>query len=381
VDPLDRNILNCDERQFIQQDATVRLGSFGSAIQIFEKDPLNDKAHHRLMTAVRGNASVTWIDADVSSGSVTFACSSAGSTPGSFGECDLDHRISKTNDLEGTSTTRSTVDITLPEEPYAMAIDSGQKLLYTGHLRDGLVSAIDLSFDKPTLVGPFPGIFPGDANGSTGVTSLTLTAAGINTGRIYATSRFLPRAGSFAPISFGQVTGNPQTDNPNIFLANAGDVFVSPLAGSEIRGIQPIPLVQRTYLLQRTPPALVGFATGDPGSPNLPTDIIEMCSGPTFLHMYPPFSPGSQATNEVLFVSCFESGQVYVVDPYAARVLAIVEVGRGPAGLAFPPADQPGYAYVVGFGSNNVSVIDLRPGSDTLYHVIERIGFPYPVPR
>ena len=32
-DALDRNVLNCDERQFINTDATVRLGSFGSALQ------------------------------------------------------------------------------------------------------------------------------------------------------------------------------------------------------------------------------------------------------------------------------------------------------------------------------------------------------------
>jgi hypothetical protein len=250
VDALDRNILNCDERQFIQQNATVRLGSFGSAIQIFQQDSKNHPELQRLMTAVRGNASVTWIDADVSSGSVTFDCSSAGPTPGSFGECDLDHRVSKTNDLEGTTATqtptKSSVDITLPEEPYAMAIDSDQQLLYTGHLRNGFLSVIDLSQDKPQLVAPFPGIFPGDANGSTGVTSLTLTATKINDGRIYATSRFLPRAGAFAPISFGVPTGDPHQDNPNLFLANAGDVFVSPLAGSEIRGIQTIPLVKRT---------------------------------------------------------------------------------------------------------------------------------------
>jgi len=38
-------------------------------------------------------------------------------------------------------------------------------------------------------------------------------------------------------------------------------------------------------------------------------------------------------------------------------------------------------AYVVGFGDNNISVIDLRPGSTTEYHVVQRMGFPRVTPR
>jgi hypothetical protein len=36
---------------------------------------------------------------------------------------------------------------------------------------------------------------------------------------------------------------------------------------------------------------------------------------------------------------------------------------------------------VVGFGDNNISVVDLEPGSATEYHVIQRIGYPSTVPR
>ena len=80
------------------------------------------------------------------------------------------------------------------------------------------------------------------------------------------------------------------------------------------------------------------------------------------------------------FVSCFEAGEVYVVDPYTPQIISIIEVGRGPAGLAFSNESPPERAYVVGFGANNVSVIDLQPGP-TQYHVIQRIGFPSPTPR
>jgi DNA-binding beta-propeller fold protein YncE len=54
-------------------------------------------------------------------------------------------------------------------------------------------------------------------------------------------------------------------------------------------------------------------------------------------------------------------------------------VGRGPSGLVF---DKPRkVAYVVGFGDNNISVIDLMPGRTTEYSVIQRIGFPRTSPR
>jgi DNA-binding beta-propeller fold protein YncE len=103
--------------------------------------------------------------------------------------------------------------------------------------------------------------------------------------------------------------------------------------------------------------------------------------------MSPPYRPSGPNvgpdtdTNKRLFVSCFEAGEVYVVDPYLPQIISIIEVGRGPAGLAFSNESPPERAYVVGFGANNVSVIDLVEGSQTQFHVIERIGFPSPTPR
>jgi hypothetical protein len=62
-------------------------------------------------------------------------------------------------------------------------------------------------------------------------------------------------------------------------------------------------------------------------------------------------------------------------------------VGRGPSGLVFDDTllddgvTKRNVAYVVGFGDNNISVIDLKPGSPTEYHVVQRIGFPRVTPR
>jgi hypothetical protein len=49
--------------------------------------------------------------------------------------------------------------------------------------------------------------------------------------------------------------------------------------------------------------------------------------------------------------------------------------------MVFPKSDNERYAYVIGFGDNNLSVVDLQAGSPTEYHVIQRIGFPTEIPR
>jgi hypothetical protein len=405
-DALDHEVLDCDERQFVEKSATVRVGSFGSALarmKAIPEIPAMDGMVGRparapiLLAGVRGNDSITWIEETAAPDSIALGCA-PGSGPNAFVECDDVHRVTATTDPPGPTDISPTV--LLPEEPYALAVDDAQELLYVGHLRNGYLSSVNLATSTPKLIGPFPGIFPVDINGSAGVTSLTLTAQGINSGRVYAASRFVPRAGAFAPISFGptadpnqpsltpiQIEAAKADDNKDSFLTNAGDVFVSPLPGSEIRGIQVIPEMHRTFLLQRTPPVLLGFDTTNPGN-NVAADILEMCNGPTFLDVNPPYVPGDTRGNKMLFVTCFEAGEVYVVDPYVPQLVAIIEVGRGPSGLAFsPPAAPPAApdagarAYVVGFGSNNVSVIDLDSNSPTQYHVIQRIGFPNPVPR
>src|SRR4029078_418967 len=63
-DMLDRNVLNCDERGYIK--SAVKIGSFGSAIDVQQvtpgSDPAGDPRVSRLFVGVRGNASITWAD-------------------------------------------------------------------------------------------------------------------------------------------------------------------------------------------------------------------------------------------------------------------------------------------------------------------------------
>ena len=180
---------------------------------------------------------------------------------------------------------------------------------------------------------------------------------------LFASSRYVPQVaglGSTAqcPGMLREIAGYPNGNN-----------FNPPLVGSETRGIRFVN--GRAFVLQRSPPALVGFQ----GS--TPTDVLETCGSPTFLDKYPDESPDPPETR--LFVTCFADGEIYVYDPSIPRLVKTFLVGRGPSGLVF---DKPRkVAYVVGFGDNNISVIDLDHATETQYHVVQRIGFPRVTPR
>jgi hypothetical protein len=76
-----------------------------------------------------------------------------------------------------------------------------------------------------------------------------------------------------------------------------------------------------------------------------------------------------------IFVTCYDDGLIYVVDPVALNFSAI-DVGVAPTSLVFSQQD-PGIAYVASFFNSHLSVIDLRPGSPTENRVLLRIGLPH----
>jgi hypothetical protein len=187
---------------------------------------------------------------------------------------------------------------------------------------------------------------------------------------------------SMAPIGPSICAGDENDD----VIVPAGNTLNSNLAGSEMRGvefIEPLPgsqpnYAQRAFALQRQPPDLVAFdiATNESGATNAtPTDVIETCSGPTFLYQHDT----GAGEGPRLFVNCFDTGEVYVFDPSGPTLLTTFGVGRGPAGMVFDTARP--LAYVLDFSQNDVSVVDVSLGSPTQYHVVQRIGFPSVTPR
>jgi hypothetical protein len=403
----------------------VRIGSFSAAMVyqpvcdvggVAALDPSarcpqacapGDAGKGRLFIGVRGDSSLTWADLEASDqGTNPVIGCSATEPPGSFPACDSLHRVTSTDDGIGSATLAPQAQpIAVPDEPYALALDAVRQLLYVGHLRGDIAHAdtggislfdvVDPKTTPPSLIGVHGSIFPSDGNGLFGVTSLTRQDFGGNQGEMFATSRYLPRVGGVVPANIPINDCTSAISHAEIALVPTGDAFDTTLPGTETRGIQFLPDAPRIFVLQRVPPALIAFDVSTDslgGTIVAPTDVIETCAQPTFLQMHNPAGTGRR-----LFITCFETGQVYVIDPYVPRQTNVIEVGRGPAGLAFgpgpgqdpatTPADEGTRAYVVGFGDNNISVVDLAPSTDpdpnrsTQYHVIQRIGFPSTVPR
>jgi DNA-binding beta-propeller fold protein YncE len=81
-----------------------------------------------------------------------------------------------------------------------------------------------------------------------------------------------------------------------------------------------------------------------------------------------------EGRGERAYVTCFRDGQVWVIDPAAGAIEAIVNVGRGPHALGVA-ADRR-LLLVANFLEDTVSVIDLAPGSATENQVVLRLGRP-----
>ncbi|MDB4982149.1 MAG: hypothetical protein JWM82_2901 [Myxococcales bacterium] len=421
-DYLDRTVLDCDERKYVHGDSTIEIGSFaaGMEFQATEKSCFTDPAttrhqcshlcsadadggaaagaadvdagssadagvagegvtEGRLFIGVRGNSSLTYVDTqpDSTGAAPRLSCNTQKST--------------STKDSKDCSVANRVVDVTttltVPDEPYALHLDEDADLLYVGHLRGdiahpdtGGVSLFDVARPDPDLKGSPPrflhssrGFFPADQNGFFGVTSLTPGPGH----QLYATSRYVPMAVGLNAASQDDDGPLCSRDATKIFVSASAVTFTSPLVGGgELRGLQFVSPTQ-AFALQRVPPALVAFDVTGGILGNVPTGIVETCAAPTFLQAY------GGGTDSRLFVTCFEAGQVYVVDPSIPGVVAVIDVGRGPAGLVFSAAGtkSPARAYVVGFGHNNVSIVDLERGSPTQYHVIQKLGFPSVLPR
>jgi hypothetical protein len=422
-DRIDVNILNCDERAYIPGNASVRIGSFAAGVARQERTCptlARDQDGHpatcpnctdltnwpsgtpfpddRLYLSVRGDTSLTFVDVsrvdapDSVDPAPAFKCLESATQPtsGTFAVCNDAHRFTgHSPGLATLSPSANPPSIPLPNEPYALAIDYVAGLLFVGHLTGdtshgftGGYSVFDIAPtnaaatpDAPRFVAPFPSPFSANAGGLVGITTLSL-ANPDEDDIVFATSRYLPQVVGISTLADCPVGGLTR----DVVASPNGELYSTSLVGSETRGIAFAAIntsageITKPFVLQRNPPALVGF------DGTIPVSVLETCSSPTFLYK----NTAGEGLGDRLFVNCYDTGEVYVFDPSVPRLEATFQVGRGPAGMVFPPVppgEFPTVAYVVGFGDNNISVVDLQPGSYTEYHVIQRIGFPSEVPR
>ena len=347
IDPDRRETLECNERTFILPEAGARTGNFATDIAI--QDTNNGTL--RLIVPTRGDPSIAWLDFDGS----RLSCNTGAQ---GFELCDEGHRLAYVH---------NDPDLALvPDEPFDAYADSAGQYAVVTHLSTGAVTLIDSPIGGDAVVADvMTGLFASDPQGFRGSTGIS-ARPGAN-GIIYVGSRTEDRIQMMT-------VGRPVNDAPPYLVA--GNYFFLETVGdasgesSDSRGITFSPTGDRMYLINRRPPTLQIYdtsiaATGFPKNEGIAaTDICRQASTLAVL---------DTGDGERAYVTCFQDGQVYVVDPRGlATVEDIITVGRGPYSVVAAPNRKK--IYVTNFLEDTVVVIDASPTSPRYNRVVLRIG-------
>jgi DNA-binding beta-propeller fold protein YncE len=348
---VDRSVaytLVCNEREALLADATVRIGNFATKIAVQQ---LTDPGSWRLFAAVRGDPSITWIDYDLTSRDLD--CGDVGA---SYPECDDNHRLTQL---------RNDPDLSrIPDEPFSLYVDSQNGYVVATHLTSGAVSLTDAPADgsPPVLSDALGGLFAADPNtGVRGAAGVAGRLPGSAFDRIYVTSRSEARVQTL-------YVARPDGDLPVIVPA---DFFFMNrvLPSDDGRGIAFSASGERAFIINRDPPMLQIFDTapGEGGAPkNELLGAVELCQQASNLAV------ADMGRGERVYVACFQTGQLWVIDPQGAQLEAVVTVGRGPNDVVASTAH--GQIYVSNFLEDTVAVVDAGPGSVTENRVVLRLG-------
>jgi DNA-binding beta-propeller fold protein YncE len=348
-DPDRRETLGCArEADFILADAGARIGNFATDIAV--QDTGNGTL--RLIVPTRGDPSIAWLDFDGS----RLDCNPDGQ---GFELCDETHRLTYVHDNPEAGL--------VPDEPFDVYADSAGQYAIVTHLTNGAITLVDSPVGRnATVADVMTGLFAADPlSGLRGATGVAVRPG--NSGIIYVASRSEDRVQMLT-------VGRPVNNAPPYLLA--GNYFFLETVGEgsgesiDTRGVVFSPSGDRMYLINRRPPSLQIFdtsisATGFPHNKGVgATDICRQSSTLAVL---------DAGDGERVYITCFQDGQVYVVDPRGlGSVEQIITVGRGPYAVVAAPNRKK--VYVTNFLEDTIVVIDASPTSPMYNRVVMRIG-------
>lgn len=367
-----RETLSCDDAGlFLTKGAGVRIGNFATDIAMQD---FGTKI--RLIVPTRGDPSIAW--ADYVDERLTCTSGSAG-----FALCDDAHRL---------AIVRNDPDILpIPDEPFGVFADPGppgsggdfgRGFAMVTHLTDAAVTLIDSPANGNAQIADVAkNLFAADpTTGLRGATGITGRPVGVDGDLVYVGSRSEDRIQTFT-------VGRPVNDALPYLLPSAffflDSVGGNPGVGSssDTRGMQFSPTGDRLYVVNRRPPSLSIFDTsiGAGGSPlNVPSGASDICRQASTLKVF------DAGAGERAYVTCFQDGQIYVVDPRGqSQVEDIITVGRGPYSVTAasyqpmnPMLPQRSLLFVSNFLEDTIAVVDVTPTSANRNRVVLRIGKP-----
>jgi len=332
----------CPAREFIRASATRKINPFAVDLAIAQYPN-----RERVYVIVRGDGSLTWLDATADGG---LDCGGEG---GPASVCDDAHRA-------GVDTAQSPVGARLPPDPSSISVDPQRGWVVVSHQSvDPAFARASLFRDPsfaagqgvggPTLLNVVGGLGPGLSD----LALLGRDPADPTRSTWVSTSR------SEASLTFLQAyPGNPQLGDALPFLYRSASARVEGLStGANNRSV----LLDRTrpgraYLVSRAPEALLTVQF-DPLAPTRiqVVDAVPLPPGPSRLAYVPGARP-------MVMVVSFDARQATLVDLGAQRVVGQVFTNRGPHTVVVDT--QAPWAYILDFLDAAVEVIDLRPEVD-----------------
>lgn len=372
-----QELLECDERYFIQREHTVRLTSGAGNIALDQ--PTGEGGPWRLLipSSLDGRA-VTWVDVVRHSGGIEVDCGQD-----SASECDAAHRLERLGNSPGGTL--------LPPDPARIFVDTGGfRFAYLPHLLGGRMTliALDAAYGpKITDITPFSTTA---ANNFFGTQENEKVTTGALAGGFAVAQRACDPGD--APPSTLDCTrpllyaSHRFWPGVRLFTVETGRDILDPLANHQLNAVNPFEAADRPFMgeiefldpevgdrllaVHTTPPSLslVDTSLGPDGEPlNDPIDSVPLCQNPNVLAVHRPAQGEPMA-----FVSCYSDDEVAVVGLGSFTVVATIAVDDGPNELVVDAARRK--LYVVHTLASTIGVIELDSASPRHLQMIRRIG-------
>lgn len=396
-------VVECLEEPFVCSEATIHFGNFPGPTVAWDQTPGDDEA--MLLIPVRGDPSITYakLSGGLDGGDVRFECGQASDEDGGR-YCSDDYRLRfLRNDPDASRLAREPFRILVSTEP-------GRPIAYVSHQGDRDITLFALDGmthgdDRPTMVhqanllswdyyDSFQGGF-GLAQRPCDVDSGNAPNSTLDCTRplIYAAMRYTPRMVTLTAINYDL----PVCSDPDASSEVEADLLVG-YCEAQAQGVRDIPSVgelpppfnpnnpipilgdvgfsrsgNELYIVQSNPGALLRLDTSigvDGETLDVPAGQVEVCGSPTSFAIYD--DGGSQFG----IVTCYRSGEVFIVDLASLTVVGVSRAGIGPDAIAVDLARE--VIYVANTLDETISVIDMSPAKSTRFTQIARIGIQDP---
>ena len=336
----DEKVLHIPEEKLIEEKNTLRIDAYASDLELTS----NGK---RALVPIRGGDERHILIVDVNDDGKSGKVLSCGE--GDDLRCNGAHKVTSNDNF------------TLPIEPYEVATldysetywdDEGNESTITStlgfatHLYSGSVSAFIIENNEGKLDAELIGVVNNVVPGASGI------AVNPTNNEIYVSGRensekYVAVLQVFTRGEGGTHTNDPKFGKTHNNISYANDLY----GGTDARGIAVNPTKNEALVVTRNPNTLLRIDTNT-------REIIDMTSlgaDPSIVRVY------EDEGKAYAFVVCYESRNMYVVDPETMQVY-VRATGSGPHAIAFDSKRD--LAYVANFSESTISVLQAVPPFD-----------------